>query len=174
MSPEMPMFPASFGVGPGAGRFRATHATSKAQSPRRTLMADKTLNKNDLVAAVAADSGQSQATVSGVVDAFFATLAKSVGEGTKVSIPGWLASSARTAPLATAATRDGRRHPDRRRLRRQGLRRQQAQGCRQVSAFHALRRRASTTTVGAALVVSPGSGDATAAPAVGGSSAAAT
>jgi len=53
-------------------------------------MADKTLNKNDLVAAVAADSGQSQATVSGVVDALFATLAKSVGEGTKVSIPGWL------------------------------------------------------------------------------------
>jgi DNA-binding protein HU-beta len=53
-------------------------------------MADKTLNKNDLVAAVAADSGQSQATVSGVVDALFAVLAKSVGEGTKVSIPGWL------------------------------------------------------------------------------------
>jgi DNA-binding protein HU-beta len=54
-------------------------------------MADKTLNKNDLVAAVAADSGQSQATVSGVVDALFGVLAKSVGEGTKVSIPGWLA-----------------------------------------------------------------------------------
>ncbi|MEO6115390.1 MAG: HU family DNA-binding protein [Pseudolysinimonas sp.] len=53
-------------------------------------MADKTLNKNDLVAAVAADSGQSQAAVSGVVDALFAVLAKSVGEGTKVSIPGWL------------------------------------------------------------------------------------
>jgi len=53
-------------------------------------MADKTLNKNDLVAAVAADSGQSQAAVSGVVDALFAVLAKSVGDGTKVSIPGWL------------------------------------------------------------------------------------
>ncbi|MES1211992.1 MAG: HU family DNA-binding protein [Leifsonia sp.] len=53
-------------------------------------MADKTLNKNDLVAAVAADSGQSQAAVSGVVDSLFAVLAKSVGEGTKVSIPGWL------------------------------------------------------------------------------------
>ena len=53
-------------------------------------MADKSLNKNDLVAAVAADSGQSQAAVSGVVDALFAILAKSVGEGTKVSIPGWL------------------------------------------------------------------------------------
>ncbi len=53
-------------------------------------MADKTLNKNDLVAAIAADSGQSQAAVSGVVDSLFAVLAKSVGEGTKVSIPGWL------------------------------------------------------------------------------------
>jgi DNA-binding protein HU-beta len=54
-------------------------------------MADNTLNKTELVAAVAAESGQSQATVSGVVDALFAVLAKSVGEGTKVSIPGWLA-----------------------------------------------------------------------------------
>ncbi len=53
-------------------------------------MADKTLNKNDLVAAIAADSGQSQAAVSGVLDSLFAILAKSVGEGTKVSIPGWL------------------------------------------------------------------------------------
>ena len=54
-------------------------------------MADKSLNKNDLVAAVAAESGQSQAAVSSVVDSLFAVLAKSVGEGTKVSIPGWLA-----------------------------------------------------------------------------------
>jgi DNA-binding protein HU-beta len=54
-------------------------------------MADKSLNRTELVAAVAAESGQSQATVNGVVDALFSTLAKSVGEGTKVSIPGWLA-----------------------------------------------------------------------------------
>lgn len=54
-------------------------------------MADKSLNKNDLVAAVAAESGQSQAAVSGVVDSLFSVLAKSLGEGTKVSIPGWLA-----------------------------------------------------------------------------------
>lgn len=53
-------------------------------------MADKSLNRTELVAAVAAESGQSQATVSAVVDAFFATIAKSVGEGTKVSIPGWI------------------------------------------------------------------------------------
>lgn len=54
-------------------------------------MADKSLNRTEFVAAVAAESGQSQAAVNGVVDAFFAVLASSVGEGTKVSIPGWLA-----------------------------------------------------------------------------------
>src|SRR3712207_8638336 len=43
------------------------------------------------VAAVAAESGQSQAAVNGVLDALFSTLAKSVAEGTKVTIPGWLA-----------------------------------------------------------------------------------
>jgi DNA-binding protein HU-beta len=50
-------------------------------------MADKSLNRTELVAAVAAESGQSQAAVNGVLDALFATLA----EGTKVTIPGWLA-----------------------------------------------------------------------------------
>lgn len=49
-------------------------------------MADKSLNRTEFVAAVAAESGQSQAAVNGVVDAFFAVLASSVGEGTKVSI----------------------------------------------------------------------------------------
>jgi len=52
-------------------------------------MAD-TLNKTDLVAAVAAASGQSQAVVSGVVDEFFNVVAKSVAGGTKVAIPGWI------------------------------------------------------------------------------------
>ena len=54
-------------------------------------MADKSLNRTEFVAAVAAESGQSQAAVSTVVDSLFAVLAKSLGEGTKVSIPGWLA-----------------------------------------------------------------------------------
>jgi len=54
-------------------------------------MADKSLNRTELVAAVAAESGQSQATVNGVLDALFATLSTSVNEGTKVTIPGWLA-----------------------------------------------------------------------------------
>jgi DNA-binding protein HU-beta len=52
-------------------------------------MAD-TLNKTDLVAAIAAESGQSQAAVSGVVDAFFAIVSKNVGNGVKVAIPGWI------------------------------------------------------------------------------------
>lgn len=53
-------------------------------------MADKSLNRTELVAAIAAASGQSQTTVSGVLDSLFSVLASSVGEGTKVSIPGWL------------------------------------------------------------------------------------
>ncbi len=54
-------------------------------------MADKSLNRTEFIAAVAAESGQSQAAVSGVVDALFAVLASSVREGTMVSIPGWFA-----------------------------------------------------------------------------------
>ncbi|WP_111720252.1 HU family DNA-binding protein [Homoserinimonas sp. OAct 916] len=53
-------------------------------------MADKSLNKTELVAAVAADSGQSQAVVSSVFDALFNKLADSVSNDVKVSIPGWL------------------------------------------------------------------------------------
>lgn len=53
-------------------------------------MADKSLNRTELVAAVAADSGQSQAAVNGVLDSLFSTVASSVGDGTKVTIPGWV------------------------------------------------------------------------------------
>jgi DNA-binding protein HU-beta len=54
-------------------------------------MADKSLNRTELVAAVASESGQSQAAVSGVVDAFFSVVSQSVADGTKVTIPGWIA-----------------------------------------------------------------------------------
>jgi DNA-binding protein HU-beta len=54
-------------------------------------MADKSLNKTELVAKIAASTGQSQATVDAVLGGLFDTLAESVGSGTKVSIPGWLA-----------------------------------------------------------------------------------
>ena len=53
-------------------------------------MADKSLNRTELVAAIAAESGQSQAAVNGVLDSLFHNLAKSVGNGVKVTIPGWL------------------------------------------------------------------------------------
>lgn len=53
-------------------------------------MAD-TLNKTDLVAKIAASTGQSQATVDAVLGGLFDSLAESVKGGTKVSIPGWLA-----------------------------------------------------------------------------------
>ena len=54
-------------------------------------MADKSLNKTELVAKIAASTGQSQATVDSVLGGLFDALAESVGSGTKVSIPGWLA-----------------------------------------------------------------------------------
>ncbi|HEU5224124.1 MAG TPA: HU family DNA-binding protein [Candidatus Lumbricidophila sp.] len=53
-------------------------------------MADKSLNKTDLVAKIAASTGQTQASVDAVIGALFDTLAASVASGTKVSIPGWL------------------------------------------------------------------------------------
>jgi DNA-binding protein HU-beta len=49
------------------------------------------MNRTELVAAVAAESGQSQAAVNGVIDAFFSVVSKTVAEGQKVTIPGYLA-----------------------------------------------------------------------------------
>jgi len=54
-------------------------------------MADKSLNKTELVAKIAASTGQSQAAVDAVLGGLFDALAEAVGSGTKVSIPGWLA-----------------------------------------------------------------------------------
>ena len=54
-------------------------------------MADKSLNRTELVAAIAAESGQSQAAVNGVVDALFSVVSKSLSDGAKISIPGWIA-----------------------------------------------------------------------------------
>ncbi|QAY72694.1 integration host factor [Agromyces protaetiae] len=54
-------------------------------------MADKSLNKTELVAKIAASTNQSQATVDAVLGGLFDALAEAVGSDTKVSIPGWLA-----------------------------------------------------------------------------------
>ncbi|MDO5052146.1 MAG: HU family DNA-binding protein [Pseudoclavibacter sp.] len=53
-------------------------------------MADKTVNKTELVAAIAAETNQSQANVGNVLDAFFSALAANAAKGVKVTIPGWL------------------------------------------------------------------------------------
>ena len=66
-------------------------------------MADKSLNKTELVAAVAAASGQSQSAVSSVIDSFFSTVSDTVSAGGKVTIPGWLA-----AERTETAARTGR------------------------------------------------------------------
>ncbi len=54
-------------------------------------MADKSLNKTELVAKIAASTNQSQTTVDAVLGGLFDALAEAVGSDTKVSIPGWLA-----------------------------------------------------------------------------------
>ena len=54
-------------------------------------MADKSITKTELVASIASATGQSQATVSGVLDALFGTVSEAVAKGAKVSIPGWIA-----------------------------------------------------------------------------------
>ena len=64
-------------------------------------MADKSITKTELVASIASATGQSQSTVSGVLDSLFSTVAEAVAKGSKVSIPGWIAfeqvaTSART------------------------------------------------------------------------------
>ena len=55
-------------------------------------MAEKkpTVNKTELVAAIAAETGQSQVTVNAVLEALFQQLATNAANGTKVTIPGWL------------------------------------------------------------------------------------
>jgi len=61
------------------------------------------LNKTELVAKVAAETGQSQAAVSAVLDGLFSAVSETVAKGDKVSIPGWLSFEA-----ATTAARTGR------------------------------------------------------------------
>ena len=61
------------------------------------------LNKTELVAKVAAETGQSQAAVSAVLDGLFAAVAETVADGGKVSIPGWLSFE-----TATTSARTGR------------------------------------------------------------------
>jgi len=63
----------------------------------------ESLNKSDLVAAIAGETGLTQTAVSGVVDAFFAVVSKNVAKGAKVSIPGWISFE-----QGSRAAREGR------------------------------------------------------------------
>ena len=66
-------------------------------------MADKTLTRTELIASIAAATGQPQTTVAGILESLFLTVADAVAHGTKVAIPGWLSFE----QVATAA-RKGR------------------------------------------------------------------
>jgi DNA-binding protein HU-beta len=48
------------------------------------------MNKSELVAAVAARTGQTQNDVDETVKAFFDVVADAIGKGDKVTIPGWI------------------------------------------------------------------------------------
>lgn len=48
------------------------------------------MNKSELVEAIAQASGESKSTVSGMLDAFEATVTDAVAGGDKVSLPGFL------------------------------------------------------------------------------------
>ena len=61
------------------------------------------LNKTVLVAKIAAETGQSQAAVSNVLDGLFAAVSETVAAGGKVAIPGWLSFE-----TATTSARTGR------------------------------------------------------------------
>ena len=61
------------------------------------------LNKTELVAKIAAETGQSQAAVSNVLDGLFAAVSETVAAGGQVAIPGWLSFE-----TATTSARTGR------------------------------------------------------------------
>ena len=61
------------------------------------------LNKTELVAKIAAETGQSQAAVSNVLDGLFAAVSETVAAGGTVTIPCWLSFE-----TATTSARTGR------------------------------------------------------------------
>jgi len=49
------------------------------------------MNRSELVAAVAAETGHTQAAVNGVLDAMFTVVTGELKKGNKVTVPGWIA-----------------------------------------------------------------------------------
>ena len=76
---------------PTEGSSPLNHNDATGTSSLEDDMADKSITKTELVASIASATGQSQATVSGVLDALFASVSEAVAKGNKVSIPGWIA-----------------------------------------------------------------------------------
>jgi DNA-binding protein HU-beta len=85
------------------GCIRFPHHNDATNPSLEDDMADKSITKTELVASIASATGQSQATVSGVLDALFSSVSDAVAKGSKVSIPGWISFE----QVATAA-RTGR------------------------------------------------------------------
>jgi len=50
----------------------------------------ESLNKGDLVAAIAAEAKLTQKDAAAALDAFFGVVSGAVAKGTKVSVPGWI------------------------------------------------------------------------------------
>lgn len=101
------------------------------------ILSMKTLNKTELVAKIAATTGQTKPTVDDVLTGLFTVLPNAVSEDTKVTIPG-LFSIERTRRGGTRPSkpRHRRTHPDPRVALRQAHRRRQAQSRRQVTQPH--------------------------------------
>jgi len=49
------------------------------------------MNRSELVAAVAAETGHAQTAVNGVLDAMFNVITAELKKGNKVTVPGWIA-----------------------------------------------------------------------------------
>jgi DNA-binding protein HU-beta len=75
---------------PTEGSSPLNHNDATGTSSLEDDMADKSITKTELVASIASATGQSQATVSGVLDALFSSVSDAVAKGSKVSIPGWI------------------------------------------------------------------------------------
>ena len=72
------------------------------------------MNRSELVAAIAAKTGQTQTGVNAVLDALFTTVAGEVAKGNKVTIPGWVARrrpGTASAAAAESAESAGTSHP---------------------------------------------------------------
>ena len=97
-------------------------------------MADKSITKTELVASIASATGQSQSAVSGVLDSLFSTVSEAVAQGQQGLDPRLdLVRAGRDVGSHRPQPADGRRDQDPRGQAREGHRRLEAEGRRQVA-----------------------------------------